>query len=124
MHAAPVSVSSYVINPAVFRRSCFHGVLYSLGSYFLSQGPLSPEMGELIDTSHFELSIPRSLTVCTLSSCGFMYLFPYLLREKSSLMVNKTLVYEYSRMLLGAILLLFSFSRTIVLRFPLGPWPI
>jgi hypothetical protein len=38
--------------------------------------------------------------------------------------MNKELIYKYGRMSLGAILLVGSFSRTVMFSFPIGPWPI
>lgn len=52
------------------------------GSYILFHvlfcrvGPLSPEKRDLMATSCSGLSVPRSLTLCRLSGCGSLYLFP------------------------------------------------
>ena len=37
---------------------------------------VSPEGRDLVKTSCLRLSIPRSLTLCIMSTCGFLYLFP------------------------------------------------
>lgn len=50
-----------------------------------------------METSHVGLSVPRSL--CMLSGCGSLYLSPTAMEEASLMM--SSLVYEYSRMLLG-----------------------
>lgn len=51
----------------------------SYGSYtlFISllQDSLSPEERKLMETFHLGLSVPRSLTLCVLSSYGSLYLF-------------------------------------------------
>lgn len=46
----------------------------------------------------------------------------HLPQKEASLMLIKTLIHEHSRMSLGIILLLHSFSRTVVFDFPLGTW--
>ena len=47
-----------------------------------------------------------------------------LLQEATLMMAEQACVYEYSRMLLGDILLLHAFSRTVVFGFLLGSRPI
>lgn len=53
---------------------------------------LSPENIDLVETSHLEFSISRYLTLCTLSDCEFLYLFPS--TEEWSLSVD-ALICEY-----------------------------
>lgn len=48
----------------------------------------------------------------------------HLQQEEASLIVGKTSIYNYNNMPLDIILLLCSFSRTIVFDFPLGLWSI
>jgi hypothetical protein len=68
------------ISPAVSRRPCFLGVLHphwllhSLSP--LLQSFLNPEGSDLMETSHLGLTVPRSLTLWSLPSCGSLYLFP------------------------------------------------
>ena len=40
------------------------------------QGSLSLKGRGLMETSYLELSLPKSLTLCTLSGCGSLYFFP------------------------------------------------
>lgn len=54
-----------------------------------------------METSLLGLSVPKSLILCTLSSCGSLYLF-HLLQVKASLMMaEQALTSKYSRMSLG-----------------------
>lgn len=41
----------------------------------LPQSSLSPEGRGLIEPSYLGLSVPRSLSLCTLWCCGFLYMF-------------------------------------------------
>ena len=43
-------------------------------------------MGDLVETFHLGLSVPRSLIFCMMSVCGSLYWFP-LLQEEVSLMM-------------------------------------
>lgn len=67
------------------------------------------------------LSIPLYVTLYTWISYGSLHLF---LQEEASMMLAGTLVYKDSRMSLGLILLLHTFSRIIVFGFLLDPWTI
>jgi hypothetical protein len=58
-HAASVSVSSWKLWAWRFRGPCFLGVFYPSRS----QDSLRPEGGDLQETSHLGLSVPRSLAL-------------------------------------------------------------
>lgn len=76
----------------------------------LTQGSLSPGGRNLMETSHSGPNIPKSLILCVLSGCGFLYFFS----EISVIMIVlcKALFYECIRVSLGVILLLHSLSKT------------
>lgn len=38
--------------------------------------PVSPETRDWVKTSHLELGVPKSPTLCILSNCGYQYSFP------------------------------------------------
>lgn len=95
-------------------------------SVFASSSPYmsKPEGNSLRDTFHLVLSVSKSLTFCTLSSCGSLH-HSHLLQKKASLVVSEG--DTFSR-LLGVILLLHSFSRIVFSFSPrllayLSPWP-
>lgn len=52
------------------------------------QGLLSPRRRELIKVSHFGLSVPKTLTLCTLFSCEPV-MYSYLLKEEAFLMMTE-----------------------------------
>jgi hypothetical protein len=52
-----------------------------------------------------------------MSGCGSLQLF-----LSAAMMTNKALIYEYSKISLGLILLLRSFSTTVLFDFTIGPW--
>lgn len=73
------------VGPSVFKRLCVHqGVPWWPPSplaltFFMPpvlQGSLSPEERHLMEECHLVLSIPRSLTLCTVSTCESQNLFP------------------------------------------------
>ena len=75
-----------------------------------------------MEVSHLGLSVLRSLTLCLLSACGSLYVFLSATEGSFLMMASKALIYEYSRITsLRLILLLGSFSRTVVFGFALGP---
>lgn len=60
------------------------------------------------------VSFSRSLTLCTLTSCESLYFYFIYCRKKPLFWwLSKTLIYEYSKVVLGVILLLSSFSRAL-----------
>lgn len=81
---------------------------------------------EGIDRDPFSTESSKvSYSIFTLCPVVAVSICSYLLQKETSLMlVDKTLFYEYSRMSLGVIILLCSFSRTVVFGFTLGSWPI
>lgn len=115
------------ISSIVCRRTCSLGVFHlppALSTFLhpLPQISLNREERGLMRASHFEPSVPRSLTFCTLSSggsvpnyCGEKFLWWWL---------SKTLMCEYSRIVLGVIWLLSSFNKTMLFCVLLGTWPI
>ena len=80
----------------------------------LPRGSLTPDGRDLMDMSHLGVSVPGCLTLCTLSSCGSLYLF--LCTTEGSLLrwLGGALVCEYSHMLSGDSLLLCCLSSTVV----------
>jgi hypothetical protein len=50
------------------------------------QGSLSPEGRDLMEASHLGMSVPRSFTFCTLSSCVSLY-FPHLMQKKIAMII-------------------------------------
>lgn len=76
---------------------------YTLAS--LALGSLSHEGRDLI--SHLGLSVQRSLTLCVMPGRGGLCICSHLLQEEVSLMAKQALIYKYSRMSLGVILLPF-----------------
>lgn len=78
MHVSKVSVSSMWICPAVVKIPCFLGFLRPLWItvflLLLSQGSLSCQMIKLMDTSHSGQSVPRCLTLFTMSRCESLFM--------------------------------------------------
>lgn len=68
----------------------------------------------VIETSCLDLSVPRSLTFCILSGCVSLNLSPCAKEGASLMRVVQYSIYECSRMSLGVVLLLHSFSRIVV----------
>lgn len=69
----PVSVSSYGVSRVVSGRYCLLGVIHPLWlshSFCLLPNSLHPEGRGLMEPSHSGLSVPRSLTLSKLLSCG------------------------------------------------------
>lgn len=124
MHAITVSESSYG-----HQFLCLEGLvlLVSSMSYNLSTFPSTgvPELwGEgLMETFQLGLSVPRYLTFCILSQWVPAFVFLHCRRKLLWRWLSKTLICECSRMSLGVILLLHSFSRT-VFGFPLISCPL
>lgn len=101
-----------------------HWLLESFCSFLLPslQSSMSSEKRDFMKSSHLALSVPRFLSLCALSSCGS--LCSHLMQEEAPLMMAyKALINECSEMSV-VILLLCSFSRAVVLVFPLRPWPV
>ena len=112
--------------PAVFRGICSLGVFYPLWFFlFLSQGCLSSEGMDLVETPHLGPNVPRfalSAHCLAVELCS-VFVPIYWKRKLLWWWLSKALVCEYSRTMLGSIYLFFhSFSR-IVVGFPLDPWP-
>lgn len=125
VHAAPVSLSS---SSVVSRSSCFFGVFHShwlLQSFCLIFYRVHGAFRRyFMKTFHLGISVPRSLTVWTLFSWVSVFAPIYSRVNLFWWWLKKTLIYEYSRVLLGVILLLCSFSNIAVFGFSLGPWPV
>lgn len=68
------------VSPAVLRGLCFPSVLTPLRLLEslspLLQGSLSCEGTDVMVISYLGLNLPRTLNLCTLSSCNSLYLFP------------------------------------------------
>jgi hypothetical protein len=79
----------------------------SSGSYTLSAsssvGFLNPEGRDLMKTFYLGQSVPRSFSLCVMSGCGSLYLFP---SAAGRSLLNKALSYEYRRMSLGVLFIL------------------
>ena len=72
-------------------------LLFSVLRYHLAY-PLTPRMflplflrvslnldgRDLLEIPHFELNVLRFLTICTLSNCGSLHLFPYVIMRSFS----------------------------------------
>lgn len=116
----PQPLWDYVhIISAVFRRSCFFDVLHPLWLFCLFfLGVPNAYVEELDRDISLELSVSRSLTLCTLCSYGCLNLFSFTAKRKFLWWwLSKNLIYTYSRMSLGIILLLCYLSKTIVFVF-------
>lgn len=118
------------IKAVVYRRPCFLGILHPfwfLWSFCLlrkDQFSLILDMRNLMETSHLGLHVPSALTRCISSVVLSVFAPMYCRREHLWWWLGKALISEYSRMSSRVILLLRSFSRTMVFGFPLGPRPI
>lgn len=112
------------IHPALLRRPCFHGALHPLWlsqTLFIFSSAVFPKAWQRgIDGDiQFMSRVPRSQNSAHCSAAEQCY------RKFLSWLLNKTLISEYSRMLLGLILLLCSFGRIVVfVFFFLNPCPI
>lgn len=126
VHAACVPVSSYCISTAAFRGPCFLGILRPLLllQFFclLFSGFLEPRRtglngnillrGECCKVSHSRYIVWLWVPIFVPIYCG---------RKLLCWLLSKKLIYPWvQRMSLGAILLLHSFSRTVVFHFLLG----
>lgn len=67
---------------------CFLVMSIPSGSSLL-QGSLIPEKRNLVEISHLEWNIPKSLTLCTLFTCESLYLFPSNIGETSWIMAKQ-----------------------------------
>lgn len=131
MHAASASVTepcSADLESLIFLVPSMPSDSYILHHILpLLQGFLSIERRDLIETSHLGQSIPRSLTLHIISGRGSLYLFPFDARGilSDDMMMNKELICEYSRILLGVIFIAIFFSLfRSVFGFTLGSWAI
>lgn len=79
-HVSSVSMLIFFLVSAFPSSTCFPPPLL--------QGSLIPEGRDLMETSHLRQSVPRSLTLCTLSSVG-LYICSHLLQEEASLRMAK-----------------------------------
>lgn len=78
-----------------------------------------------METSYLGLIVPKSLSLCTLSSNRFLYLLSLTTQVSLSNDPSKTSIGEYSRMSLGVTLLLQTFDRAVVIvYFHPGPWAV
>lgn len=116
VHAAVISVASYVHRFCRSRRSIFKLFSIPTGSQHLSASlktenifcphiSLGPKGEDLMKTSHSGMSVPKSLITCTLFSCGSLYY--YLLQDEVSMMLaeQNSLKAESSRLSYQAIVL-------------------
>lgn len=131
----PCECSHSHCSPSVSVLLCLEGHLslessITSDSYFITlllplpPGSLSAESRDLMETSHLRLNVPKSVPVCTQSSCGSLYFFPWLQKEASPKMAEQGTDLWIYQSILNAILLLCSYSRATEFGFPLGPWPI
>lgn len=77
---------------------------------------LSSEQRDLMSASHLDLTVPRSLTLCRLSSSS-----SHLLKEEASLMAEQGTDLQLEQNVIRMLLLLYFFYRTIIFCFTLGP---
>lgn len=85
---------------------------------------VDPEWRHLIETPHLQLDIPSSLTLNVVQLWLSIFVSTYWRKSFSGKWLRKTLINEYRIISLGVIVLLYSFSRTAICRFPLGPCPV
>ena len=112
---------SLCVSPAVCKDS-FPGVLSHL---WLLQSFCIESWGEkLTKASHLGMSDQKSFILHFVQLWVFVLYSVYCSKKLLSWWMRKTLLYGYSRMPLGVMLLLCSFSRTIVFGFSLDYWPI
>ena len=91
---------------------------HSLCFFFGVGGSLSPEMKDLMGRSHTRLSVTKFLSLCITSCCGFLYFLFCLLQQETFLRVaEQSMIYEYSRMSLEVILLLWFFLKNSSIEF-------
>ena len=88
----------------------------------LPQGSLITEGRELMETNHLMIGVPRSLTLRFVQLWISVFVPTYCGQELLWWWLSKTMTYNYSRMLLGVILLLGSSSRTVVFVYSLVLW--
>lgn len=118
------------IGPVVSGRHCLLGVthlfwlLWSFIQHSLLHSSLSPKGRGLWKTSHLGLKVVKTLILWTLFNCRSWLVPIYCKRKLLWRWLSMSPIYEYSGMSLIVILLLCSFSRTIVFGIPLSPWPI
>lgn len=119
--APPGNHCNFAMQWALFHwwlQLCWHGNWHLNNLPPLPQSSLSPDRRGWVKTSH--------LGLCTVRLWASV-LVPVYCKEKKLLWgwLHKKLIYDgYSRVISGVILLLYSFNRTIIFGFPLGPWPI
>lgn len=116
-HALSVTYVLLCLEDIVFMESTSPVVL-KIFPLPLPHWALSCERRGLMKTSHLRLSTTKSLTLCTtLPSCGSLCYSPSATRRGLS-DDGCAMIYGYTSMLLGVILLLCAFRRTIVAHFP------
>ena len=116
------------ICPAVFKRPwCLPPPLAFISFLLplLQHSLLCPAGRDLMQILHLGVSISCFLSLYTLSVCESLYVFSSAAGAKILwFWLSNTLIYDYTRISLGFILLLCSFSRIVVFDFMLGPWTI
>lgn len=130
MNAASVLVSSYVYQLYYVLKVFFlwyplSPLIFTPFLYFLPESGLSLEDWNFMGTFYLRLNVPRSLIILQLSDCASVFNTKYYWRKFLLWCVSKVLICEYSKMPLGVILLLYSFSRSAVFACYLfsGSWP-
>lgn len=125
-----LSLSSSVPGSFWCGRPCFLDVLHplwllhSLLCLWFLHDLLSLEGKDLMEVSHLRLVIPRSLTLHNVYLWVSVFDLDCWRKKLLCCWLNKALIYEDRRMLLGDILMLCSFPRSVVFDFSLGPWAI
>lgn len=91
-----------------------HPSLQFLQSFYFLFTNAPRALSGIIKTSNLGMSVLKSLILCTLASCRPLFIPIYFKRKLFWWRLSEALLYRYSRMLLGVILLLYYFSRTVL----------
>lgn len=115
-------------NLVVSRRPWFLGVLYPFWlfhSFCILFHRVHWSGRDFMVTSLLGLGVPRSLSLCLVVWLCISISVPICCRRNLLWWwLSRTQIYEYSKISLEIMLLVSSFSRTVVFCFLLGPWPI
>lgn len=128
--ATPVYATIVSVNtgyrPCCLYKTLLHflGAFHAPGSYKVSgsssTGSLSHERKDLMETSHFKADHSR-ISYSLRLVWSYVFVFVSICCRRKLLWWWQD-IYEYSRLPLGVIPMLHSFSITVVFGFPLAPW--
>ena len=119
-----LSQSHEFIHTSVLWRPSFLAVLHPHWLFHLSPSSSTefPEpWGEGSDADIPFRTVLRSLTLCILSGCGSLYLFPSTAKGSLWWRQNKILIYAYSKMSLGDFMTAFLYQDSSICVFPWIP---